>query len=156
MTEANYEESIIDIDPTPEKRPVISGGKYGANGEATLESLRPSTIKFGKFAGDPCLTSRVSIATQEYGFISIFKDWPLNGQAKNTTLKMLSNLGLDLDAMRDPSTGRVRFNPAEMGVEGMKVIAEVKLDEWDVKGPDGEPTGERASNNKVTMLWKRT
>jgi hypothetical protein len=146
-------DTIIDIDPTPERRPVLQPGKYGAEGEATLEKLRPGTVKYGKFAGQNCINMQVSVLTAEYGFIRLFRDLALEGQAKNSTLKILAQLGLDPTATRDPQTGRSRLDTST--VEGSKVIVELSRDEWDVKDADGNPTGERGEGNRIKNVWKR-
>ena len=147
------EETTFEIDPTPERRPVLPGGKYGADGEATLERLHPGTIKYGKFAGDACINMQVSVLTAEHGFVRMFRDWPLSGQAKNLTLRMLSQLGIDANATRDPATGKARVDTSI--VEGQKVIVELSFREYDMKGSDGEATGERASANDIRTVWLR-
>jgi hypothetical protein len=145
-------ESIIDIDPTPEKRPVLPGGKYGEAGEATLESIKADTVKYGRDAGKPCINTRVSILTSEYGYVSQFTDWALEGPRKNFTLKMLTNLGLDLNAMKGED-GRVRFDGSSLN--GTKVIVDLHYREYDMKDGEGNVTGERGQANDVRMLWRR-
>jgi hypothetical protein len=145
-------ESIIDIDPTPEKRPILPGGKYGEAGEATLESIKLGKVKYGMDTGKPCINTRVSILTNEYGYVSQFTDWPLEGARKNITLKMLNNLGLDLDAMKGED-GRVRFDGSLLN--GTKVIVDLHYREYDRRDSEGNVTGERGQANDVRMLWRR-
>ncbi len=152
-------ESVITIDPTPERRPVLPGGKYGADGEVTLESIRLATVKFGQDKDKPCINTRVSILTAEYGHVSQFTDWALEGQRKNYTLKMLTNLGVPLDTMPRNEQGQVVFDASAL--VGTKVICELAYREYDMKDGDGnvrtdhEGKAERGQANDVRMLWKR-
>jgi hypothetical protein len=145
-------DSIIDIDPTPPPRIVLPGGKYGTNGEATLESMRMGEVKFGNDKGKTAIQTRVSVLTPQYGHVSFFTDWALDGPRKAYTLKMLANLGLDLDAMRGED-GRVRFDAS--GLCPVKVIAEINFREYPMKDSEGNPTGEMGQANDVRMIWKR-
>lgn len=147
------DESVITIDPTPERRPVLPGGKYGADGEATLETIRPATVMFGNDKGKPCINTRVSILTSEYGHVSQFTDWALDGPRKNYTLKMLANLGVPLDTMPRDAEGRVQFDVGHLA--GTKVLLDLHFREYDMKDGSGNATGERGSANDVRMLWKR-
>lgn len=146
-------ESVIVIDPTPERRPVLPAGKYGAEGEATLDAIKLGTVKFGRDAGKPCINTRVSILTSEFGHVAQFTDWALDGQRKNFTLKMLGNLGVPLDTMPRNEQGQVQFDASHL--VGTKVVVELSYREYDMKDADGHPTGERGSANDVRMLWKR-
>ncbi len=146
-------ESIIVIDPTPERRPVLPAGKYGSDGECTLETIKADTVKYGNDKGKPCINTRVSILTSEFGHVSQFTDWALEGQRKNYTLKMLTNLGIPLDTMPRDEQGRVQFDAA--GLPGTKVVVELAYREYDMKDSGGHPTGERGSANDIRMIWKR-
>ena len=139
-------------------------GKYGNDGEATLESLqqfdkdgKQNTVKYGRDAGKACIKARISILTAEFGFVSIFDDWLLEGGGnfgKNRTLRFLNQLGSDPTASRDPNTGRSKIDLAPL--EKSKVIVELGYREWDAKDRDtGELTGERMSANSVKNVWKR-
>lgn len=156
--------TFLDIDPTPERNPVLPGGKYGNDGEATLESLqqfdkdgKQNVVKFGRDAGKACIKARISILTSEFGFVSIFDDWLLEGSGnygKNRTLRYLAQLGIDPTASRDPQTGRSKIGLGSL--EKAKILVELGYREWDAKDRDtGELTGERMSANSVKNVWLR-
>lgn len=156
--------TFLDIDPTPERTPIIPARKYGEEGEATLESLqqldkdgKQHVVKYGRDAGTPCLKARISILTSEYGFVSIFDDWMLEGggnYGKNRTLRYLAQLGVDPTATRDPQTGRSKIDLTSL--EKSKIIVDVGYDSWDRKDKDtGEPTGEKGEKNIIKNVWKR-
>lgn len=159
MTDQN--ESLMgDIDPEPERRPVLPGRKYGNDGEATLESIKVAQVKYGRDAGKPCINTRVSILTSEYGHVSQFTDWALDGQRKNYTLKMLDQIGFDMKALKDPSTGRVSLAALSEALTSMvpvpmKVIVDLHWREYDKKDGEGNLTGEKEQANDVRNIWRR-
>lgn len=155
MSETAQQNTYLDIDPTPERNPTVPARKYGDDGEATLESLRqfddngnPHVVKFGRDAGKKCLKARISILTSEYGFVTIFDDWLLEGAGnfgKNRTLKFLSQLGIDPKTTRDAAEH-----------DKMKILVDVSFREWDEKDRDtGELTGEKRQANGIKNVWRR-
>ena len=135
------EEATITIDPTPEKRPVLPEGTYGGDGEAELRHFRTGTVKFGRSAGQPCIAARISVLTDE-GYVTIFEDYLLEGQAKNRTLRTLAALGVDLANLPRNEDGTVSFDVSHL--EGSKVIAEVTHRSWEKDGVPGEANGLRS------------
>lgn len=128
---------MINIDPEIEKRPVLSPGDYGADGEAKLEVMEQRPARWDD--AKSVMHFQVSVKHPELGYVRVFSDKDL-GQGSQVP-KLLRQLGVSDEQMRDG------FDPQDL--LGMNVIITVGVRTAQI---DGEPTPINTMRNLSRVL----